>query len=237
MRYMQGEKCMIYVMSDLHGCYEAYVKMLKKISFSKEDVLYILGDVVDRGPNGMKILLDIAKRENVILFRGNHDLQAAILLLNLYRFEDRKCPKELIEAYKGWLEDGGKTTLEEFLMLSEKERKIVLSVLRKSQISKEIKVNGKKYLLAHTVPEVDFICDYEEWTEEDYTIGEPDYEEVYFDDTQVITGQTPTEYIDRNFAGKIWMGNHHIAIDCGAVFGYSLGCLCLDTMEESYEEN
>lgn len=50
---------MVYVMSDLHGCYDAYVKILKKISFSKEDILYILGDVVDRGPNGMKILLDI----------------------------------------------------------------------------------------------------------------------------------------------------------------------------------
>ena len=50
---------MVYVMSDLHGCYEKYVKMLEKISFSKEDVLYILGDVVDRGTGGMKILLDI----------------------------------------------------------------------------------------------------------------------------------------------------------------------------------
>ena len=102
------------------------------------------------------------------------------------------------------------------------------------KISKEIEVNGKKFLLAHTVPEVDFICDYEEWTEEDYTRGEPDYEEVYFDEMQVITGHTPTEYIDRNFAGKIWMGNRHIAIDCGAVFGFPLGCLCLDTMEEFY---
>ena len=227
---------MVYVMSDLHGCYEAYVKMLKRISFSKEDILYILGDVVDRGPNGMKILLDIAKRENVILFRGNHDLQAGILLLNLYRLEEENCPKELIEAYKGWLSDGGRTTLEEFLMLSEEERETVLKVLKKSLISKEIEVNGKKFLLAHTVPEVDFICDYEEWTEEDYTTGEPDYEEVYFDDKYIITGHTPTGYIKRNSAGKIWMGNHHIAIDCGAVFSYALGCLCLNTMEEFYEK-
>ena len=125
---------MVYVMSDLHGCYEAYVKMLKKICFSKEDVLYILGDVVDRGPNGMKILLDIARRENVILFRGNHDLQAAILLLNLYRLQDRNCPKELIEAYKGWLSDGGKTTLEEFLMLSAKAE-LTITEVHKTQDS------------------------------------------------------------------------------------------------------
>lgn len=225
---------MVYVMSDLHGCYEAYVKMLQKISFSKEDILYILGDVVDRGPNGMKILLDIARRENVILFRGNHDLQTGILLLNLYRLKDEKCPKELIEVYKGWLSDGGKITLEEFLMLSEEERETVLNVIRTSLISKEIEVNGKNFLLAHTVPDVDFICDYEEWTEEDYTIGESDYDEIYFDDMYIITGHTPTVYIERNSAGKIWQGNHHIAIDCGAVFDYTLGCLCLDTMEEFY---
>ena len=156
---------MVYVMSDLHGCYEKYVKMLKKISFSKEDVLYILGDVVDRGPNGMKILLDIAKRENVILFRGNHDLQAGILLLNLYRLEDGSCPRELIRAYEGWLSDGGKTTLAEYFQLSEEEREVVLSVLRKSIISKKIEVNEKKFLLAHTVPEIDKLDEFEQWTQ------------------------------------------------------------------------
>ena len=29
---------MVYVMSDLHGCYDEYMKMLKKISFSKKDI-------------------------------------------------------------------------------------------------------------------------------------------------------------------------------------------------------
>lgn len=227
---------MVYVMSDLHGCYEKYVKMLNRISFSKEDVLYILGDVVDRGPNGMKILLDIASRENVILFRGNHDLKAENLLMNLCRLEDKNCPMELKKVYQEWLTDGGKTTLEEFRMLTDIEREEVLDVLRSAQISKEIEVYGKKFLLAHTVPEVNFICDYEEWKEEDYILGEPDYDEIYFDDMHVVTGHTPTKYIDSNFAGKIWMGNNHIAIDCGAVLGYPLGCLCLNTMEEFYEK-
>ncbi len=228
---------MIYVMSDIHGCYDMYERMLKKISFSKEDVLYILGDVVDRGPNGMKILLNIGKRENVILFRGNHDHQAEILLSNLYRLEDENCSKELLKVYELWLSDGGKSTLLEYLLLSEEEQEMVHKVLRNALTSKEIEVNGKTFLLAHTVPEVDVICDYEEWTLEDYILGEPDYEAVYFDDKYIVTGHTPTGYIDPNLAGKIWMGNHHIAIDCGAVFGYPLGCLCLDTMEEFYEKN
>lgn len=40
---------MIYVMSDIHGCYEQFMIMLKKIHFTDTDILYILGDVIDRG--------------------------------------------------------------------------------------------------------------------------------------------------------------------------------------------
>ena len=42
---------MIYVMSDLHGQYNAFLKMLELINFTDEDELYILGDIIDRGPN------------------------------------------------------------------------------------------------------------------------------------------------------------------------------------------
>ena len=64
---------MIYVMSDLHGCFDKYLLMLEKIKLSEKDTLYILGDVVDRGADGVRILLDIAKRKNVVMLRGNHD--------------------------------------------------------------------------------------------------------------------------------------------------------------------
>ena len=41
---------MTYVMSDIHGEYEKYLKMLDLIGFRDEDELYVLGDVIDRGP-------------------------------------------------------------------------------------------------------------------------------------------------------------------------------------------
>ena len=225
---------MIYVMSDIHGCYDLYIKMLEKISFCEEDTMYILGDVVDRGKDGMKILLDIAMKSNIICLRGNHDQQAAILLSNLYRLEEENCPKALVEVYKMWLSDGGNATLMEYLKLSETEQKTAISILRTAALSKNIVVNGTEYLLAHTVPEVERLEDYEKWEVEEYTLGEPDYEELYFVDKYIITGHTPTGLIDKNFKGKIWRGNNHIAIDCGAVFSGTLGCLCLDTMEEFY---
>ena len=45
---------MIYAVSDLHGCYEKYIKMLEKIQFRETDTLYVLGDVVDRGYDSAK---------------------------------------------------------------------------------------------------------------------------------------------------------------------------------------
>ena len=65
---------MIYVMSDLHGEYEKYIKMLELIKFSDEDELFILGDTVDRGERPIDILLDMMKRPNVYHLMGNHDL-------------------------------------------------------------------------------------------------------------------------------------------------------------------
>ena len=90
---------MTYVMSDIHGCYDKYVEMLAKIEFSTEDRLYILGDVVDRGSNGMKVLLDIAKHNNIILFMGNHDQEALLLLSQLYKLIEEEVSDELLEVY------------------------------------------------------------------------------------------------------------------------------------------
>ena len=51
-----------------------------------------------------------------------------------------------------------------------------------------------------------------------------------------MTGHTPTGLIEKASAGRIYRKNNHIAIDCGAVFGNPLGCICLDTGEEFYAE-
>lgn len=51
---------MIYVMSDIHGCYDKYQTMLEVIKFTADDTLYVLGDVPDRvisfSGNGLTLL-------------------------------------------------------------------------------------------------------------------------------------------------------------------------------------
>ena len=49
----------IYVCSDIHGMYDLYLRMLETVQFGHNDHLYILGDMIDRGPDGVKILLDL----------------------------------------------------------------------------------------------------------------------------------------------------------------------------------
>lgn len=231
---MLEEEIMIYVMSDIHGCYEEYIEMLKKIMFSENDTLYILGDVVDRGPQGIKVLLDIAERKNVKLLKGNHDQEAAILLENIYQLFQDAPPRELVDLYKMWLADGGSTTMKEFLEYPSEQQKKALKVLKDALLITEIIVNSECYILAHSVPSFESKDKHPNWEEEEILLGEPDYEKEYFDDKYIITGHTPTGFIEKDSVGRIWQKNRHIAIDCGVVFGKTLGCLCLDSMEEYY---
>ena len=47
----------IFVTSDLHGySLDKFKDFLDKVGFCDEDFLYILGDVIDRGPSKVKII-------------------------------------------------------------------------------------------------------------------------------------------------------------------------------------
>ena len=72
---------MTYAVSDIHGYYEKYLAMLEKIRFSENDTLYVLGDVIDRGGEGIRILQDIMERSNVKMLMGNHEKMAIDALL------------------------------------------------------------------------------------------------------------------------------------------------------------
>ena len=47
---------MIYVMSDIHGFYNRYKSIMRQIKLKKDDHLYVLGDCIDRFPDGLAIL-------------------------------------------------------------------------------------------------------------------------------------------------------------------------------------
>lgn len=62
-----------------------------------------------------------------------------------------------------------------------------------------------------------------------------DYEKVYYKDKYIITGHTPTQFIEGNKnPGYIYINGMNIDIDCGCSMNERLGCLRLDDMKEYY---
>lgn len=224
---------MTYAMSDLHGCYDKYKKMLEKIHFGEDDTLYILGDVVDRGDGGIKILQDMMKRKNIIPLQGNHDYLAHRLLNRINRSVDLHDEK-FVEQYQLWMLDGGNPTCEAFMELSSEEQKQILAYMNSFLIYDEAEAGGNKFFLAHTVPEKERMQQFDKLMWAEFIIGEPEYDKEYSPDKYIVTGHTPTGFIDETLTGKIYKANNHISIDCGAVFDHPLGCICLDTLEEFY---
>lgn len=64
---------MIYVMSDIHGNAIRFNSIMEQIDLQPEDTLYILGDVIDRYPDGIRILRLLMSMPNVQMLLGNHE--------------------------------------------------------------------------------------------------------------------------------------------------------------------
>lgn len=230
-----------YVMSDLHGEYEKYCRMLEKIRFSENDDMFILGDIVDRGPKPVEILKDMMYRPNVYPIMGNHDFMAHDILSklaveitseNAEKQVDVLAMNELID----WLYEGGKPTMEGFQALTAAERKEILDYMADFSLYEVIDVGEKTFILLHAGLG-NFRPDKKlsEYTVPELITGRHDPDIRYFDDDLIfiVTGHTPTPY----FSGKadIYHSHNNICIDCGACSpGGRLACLCLETMKEYY---
>lgn len=64
---------MIYVLSDIHGNERRFNSILRQINLQSGDTLYVLGDVIDRHPGGIRILRRIMSMPNVKMLLGNHE--------------------------------------------------------------------------------------------------------------------------------------------------------------------
>ena len=68
----------LYLIGDLQGCDEPLAQLLEKIDFSPStDTLYLLGDLVNRGPDSLGVLRRLAALGDAAqCLLGNHDLHA-----------------------------------------------------------------------------------------------------------------------------------------------------------------
>ena len=228
---------MTYVTSDIHGDSRRFHEMLKNIEFSSGDMLYVLGDVIDRGSDGIALLLEIMNTPNMVMLLGNHEhlmLQVIETGSSLH--------------YLSWMNNGGGQTVEQYLNLSSKDRSSLRSWLRKQPCCLEIEVQGREYLLVHGFPGPD---------QESCVWGRPnsveDRAEWIDEGKRVIIGHTPvlllhaeTEEEQDTYVHKLIHQDEHLRIlhapgfinlDCGC--GHDLpvsrcACLRLDDMKEFY---
>lgn len=64
---------MDYCISDIHGEYGMLCRLLEKINFSKDDRLFVLGDMIDKGRDSVRVLKLLSSMPNVYCIQGNHE--------------------------------------------------------------------------------------------------------------------------------------------------------------------
>jgi len=221
---------MTYVISDIHGMKKAYDDMLEKISFSDEDGLYVIGDTIDRGPDGIPILMDVMSRKNAHLLLGNHE----VMLMNaLNPFGT----KHMIDV---WANNGSAPTIKGLNQLSVLERAKLRKYLKKAPTFLDVEVGGQKFHLVHAGPGND---DRTRLWERPSQYAAPKWP-----DKRVIVGHTPTMYFHPSSSSYLTKAPGHmeiyrcdafIGIDCGCGMPWNipkkaLACLRLEDMAEYY---
>ena len=222
---------MTYVISDIHGNYQKFRALLSEISFKEDDVLYLLGDLVDFGDEAMELIADISVRLNVYAIAGEHDYLAARMLHGFDKMLKSGATPDAgyISEMTEWVKNGGRTTLEGFRALDADEREGVLDYLSDLTLFEEVEAGGKDYLLVHAgIADYDPDTDLEDYQPEDFFSEPLDASRELIAGKTLVVGHVPTK------SGKIERGAGSIFMDCGACEGGKLACLCLETGEEFY---
>lgn len=227
---------MTYLVSDLHGCYQKFQSLLREIHFTDDDVMYVLGDIVDYGEEPMELLCDLSMRYNVIPIVGDHDWKALKLLSELDKMQKggAKDP-EILGEMTEWISDGGQKTMEGFQRLDDEMKEGVLEYLGDLSLYEEVTVKGQKYLLLHAgIADFDPDTDLDDYMPEDFIFEAADPNREYFPDVTLVVGHTPTYTLEGAEKGKIHYSDGAVFLDCGAAFDEPLGCLCLENGKEYY---
>ena len=227
---------MTYAVANLHGCFSKFKKLLKQINFNDNDVMYVIGDIVDYGEEPIELLCDLSMRYNVIPILGECDFRAFEMLTELDKMLGGASPDlEVIGKMTEWIQEGGAKTMEGFKALDEDMKEGVLEYLEDMSLYEEVEVRGKKYLLVHAgIADYSAESDLDDYMPEDfiYESVDPDYQLI--DGVTLVVGHKPTYEIEGAERGKIYHGEGSIFLDCGAAYDEPLGCICLETGKEYY---
>lgn len=98
-----------FIVSDLHGnggVYDSIMGFLENVSLKEDVELYINGDLIDRGLDSLRMLLDVMERVKnpskikIHYLGGNHELM-------MYQALRKRKPGKTVNTWSNWLLNGG----------------------------------------------------------------------------------------------------------------------------------
>ena len=90
----------LYLIGDLQGCNVPFQRLLRKIDFSaSRDTLYVLGDLVNRGPDSLAVLRSLADLgDSAQCLLGNHDLHLLAMWQGVRKPSRKDTAQEILQA-------------------------------------------------------------------------------------------------------------------------------------------
>ena len=223
---------MTYVVANPCGNLEKLQALLSKIRFSDSDTLYLIGNLVDFGPDPVGLVEELSYRANVYPVAGERDYLAARLLSGFEKMNAGTAPApDFMEEMGNWVRDGGMPTMEGYRALDADGREGILDYLCEMPLFEEVTLQGKTYVLVYAgIAGFENGDDPADFLPDDFFSEPRSKNQKLMDNATVIVGGVPTE------SGKIERGAGSIYLDCGAKDGGALAALCLETGEEFYAE-
>ncbi len=247
---------MLYLISDIHGELHDFKKLLKKIKFDKEkDNMIIMGDILDRGPDGVALLEYIKPYildNSMELLLGNHELFAIMYLNGVI---GGKNTEDTLDE-RIWAVFGGGDTIKSIKKMTVFEKGKLLSFLEHLPIYSEIR---SQYLGNVIVTHTGIDCNNYVMNEDgtidvkssikkafknntyNYMVGMdlhqvPKMDKEQFDQ-YLIVGHVPCFRLNKDMSNKFYRTDYYMDIDAGAGHmeqGGTLGCYCVTTDDEIY---
>lgn len=128
-----------YVFSDVHGHFGTLDRLLERVSPSSEDRIFMLGDMIDRGPDPMSVVRCCRELPNTTVLMGNHE----DLMLSYYADLDDPM------ARLNWEINGAAPTQDGLHALPSEERVELARWLFTLPLYATVEVGGRWYLLVH----------------------------------------------------------------------------------------
>lgn len=90
----------LYCIGDIQGCDDAFAQLLETVDFSaSRDTLYVLGDLVNRGPKSAEVLRRCMQAgDSMRALLGNHDLHLLAASQGLRRQSKRDTLAQVLDA-------------------------------------------------------------------------------------------------------------------------------------------